>query len=410
MGSFFLKRGWRLIRFFLCLLGLGTYPGTQYTVTNVKTWCQAHSLPYHNLKPITEFDVPEPNRFGEREGTKFAGKIKLPELYLAEVHDAMVIGGHNPVLVSDNTALYDDYLQTDRDLFDYSQPGDIISYDFIYSTDKIGVNLIKKKENKIDAGILLSGTDSNNYYHWIAEFLSRFWIIDKFPEYKDLPLIIDEHLHPNLLEALKLVNSDNRPLITIRYGEGYRVKKLIIPSKPVFMPPNLKKGVSLTYTHYAVSPTGIAFLREKLDVERRASNHRRKKRIYVTRRAGKYRKLLNEEEIERLFTNYGFIVVRPESLTFHEQIELFSSAEIIAGPAGAAFTNIIFSSSSAKIILLHAHTTYMWASIASIIGQGFDSVIGTCVKGTHSIEYHCDFHVDFDRVEESIRHAIQRST
>jgi hypothetical protein len=410
MGSFFLQRVRRIIRFFACLFGVGTYPEFQYTVTDVKTWCQAHTLPYHNLKSTTEFDVPEPDRFGERKVNRFAGTITLPELYLAEVHDAIVIGGHNPILVPDNTALYDDYLQTDRDQFDYSQPGDVISFDSVYSTNRIGVDLIKKRENTVDAGILLSGTDSNNYYHWIAEFLTRFWIIEKFPEYKDLPLIIDEHLHPNLLEALKLVNSDDRPLITIRYGEGYGVKKLIIPSKPAFMPPNLKKGVFLTYAHYAVSPTGIAFLREKLEVERRASRHMTKKRIYVSRRAGTYRKLLNEEEIEQIFINYGFFIVRPEALTFHEQIDLFSSAEIIAGPAGAAFTNIIFSPSSAKIILLHAHTTYMWSSIASIIGQDFDSVIGTCVEGTHSIEYHCDFHVDFDRVEESIRHAIQRLT
>jgi hypothetical protein len=401
----FLRYRRMLVRFFLCSW-TGTYEEIQGSVTSVKKWCQANLLPYYKIKDVTEFDVPEPHQLGESKANQIAGKIKLPELYLAEIHNAVVIGGHNPVLVSDSIALYDDYLHPNKDQFDYSQAGDIITYGSVDSTNRIHVDLILRRGNDIDQGVLLSGTYSNNYYHWIVEFLSRFWIIDQYPEYKHLPLIIDAHLHPNFLEALKMANSDERSFIPIRYGEGYRVKKLIIPSKLAFMPMNLKNGVSLSYTHDAVSPLAIAFLREKFGVERRVLNQRQSRRIYISRKTGKYRKLLNEEEIEHLFKKYGFVVVRPELLSFQEQLDIFSSAEIIAGPTGSAFTNMIFSPSSTKIILFHTHTSYLFSSIAHIIGQDLIYVTGVDVAGTHPKEYHWNFCVDVADAEEAIRLVI----
>jgi capsular polysaccharide biosynthesis protein len=394
-----------LVRFFLCSW-TGTVKEIQGSVISVKKWCQTNLLPYYKLEEVTEFEVPEPHQFGERKANQIAGKIKLPEIYLAEIHDAIVIGGHNPVLVSDNIALYDDYLHPDKDQFDYSQAGDIITYESVDSTNKMHLDLIIRHGNVIDQGILLSGTYSNNYFHWIVEFLSRFWIIDQYPEYKHLPLIIDAHLHPNFLEALTMVNSDERALIPIRYGEGYRVKKLIIPSKLAFMPMNLKNGVSLSYAHDAVSPLAIAFLRQKFGVERRVLSQRQNRRIYISRRKGKYRKLLNEDEIEHLFKNYGFEVVRPELLSFQEQLDIFSSAEIVAGPTGSAFTNMIFSPSTTKIILFHTHTPYLFSLIAHIIGQDLLYVTGTDVAGTHSQGYHCNFYVDIANLEEAIKLVI----
>lgn len=70
------------------------------------------------------------------------------------------------------------------------------------------------------------------------------------------------------------------------------------------------------------------------------------KRIYLSRRKfcspGGERVVANELLIEKLFQNYGFTVVFPEQLSFREQLELFSSAECIAGVGGSSMHNSVF--------------------------------------------------------------------
>ena len=48
----------------------------------------------------------------------------------------------------------------------------------------------------------------------------------------------------------------------------------------------------------------------------------------------------------------GFELVATELLSFKEQVRLFSEADIIVGPSGAAFANIIFCQPGTKVIPL----------------------------------------------------------
>ena len=74
------------------------------------------------------------------------------------------------------------------------------------------------------------------------------------------------------------------------------------------------------------------------------------RKIYLDRSG--LRGLINRAEVLNFFQERGFEVVRPESLDFAEKVKIFSEAICIAGPMSSGFSNIIFSSSGCKILVL----------------------------------------------------------
>lgn len=66
-------------------------------------------------------------------------------------------------------------------------------------------------------------------------------------------------------------------------------------------------------------------------------------RIYLSREGAPKRRLVNEAEIRSLFERRGFRAVKPEALGFQETRDLFANADIVAGPYGSAFLNVVHS-------------------------------------------------------------------
>lgn len=81
-----------------------------------------------------------------------------------------------------------------------------------------------------------------------------------------------------------------------------------------------------------------------------------KEKIYFSRRllkkAIQNRKAKNEDAIEQLFISYGFEIVYPEQLSFQEQVQLLSKADVVAGCEGSALHMGVFMPPSAKMIIL----------------------------------------------------------
>ena len=74
-----------------------------------------------------------------------------------------------------------------------------------------------------------------------------------------------------------------------------------------------------------------------------------KLRLYLTRKNALYRKLINETDIIDTLKLKNFIIIDTDTLNINKQIELFSSAEIIIGPSGSAFANIVFCNKGTKV-------------------------------------------------------------
>jgi capsular polysaccharide biosynthesis protein len=66
-------------------------------------------------------------------------------------------------------------------------------------------------------------------------------------------------------------------------------------------------------------------------------------RVYLSREGAPKRRLVNEAEIRNLFERRGFRAVKPEALDLQETRDLFANADIVAGPYGSAFLNVVHS-------------------------------------------------------------------
>lgn len=64
-------------------------------------------------------------------------------------------------------------------------------------------------------------------------------------------------------------------------------------------------------------------------------------RVYLSRE-NYNRSLENRDQVINMLSKYGFEICKPENLSLKKQISLFKGADVITGPVGSGFTNIIF--------------------------------------------------------------------
>lgn len=87
--------------------------------------------------------------------------------------------------------------------------------------------------------------------------------------------------------------------------------------------------------------------------------------IYISRRdTSIYRNLINEKEIEDIFSKSGFRIVVASELSAIEKVLLFRSARVVAGPLGAAFHYLAFTKN--KCVISIAPPTYSTPELNSL--------------------------------------------
>ena len=118
------------------------------------------------------------------------------------------------------------------------------------------------------------------------------------------------------------------------------------------------------------------------------------KKIFL-RRNSNYRKLENSAEIEAVLSEYGYVVVDPEKLDFLQQVALFSQADSIIGPTGAAFANVVFCKPDTKITILITRSNvvpyWYWQNMACASGKTVEYVLS---EKMYQNEIHSDFTVN----------------
>ena len=108
------------------------------------------------------------------------------------------------------------------------------------------------------------------------------------------------------------------------------MENLIVPSIP---------GIRV-----ACSPHSLRWLREHFleAVGVDSKKVKAKRRIYIARKQGGWRSVLNDGEVSAQLEKEGFECLAAEKLSLAEQIQIFSEAEIICGLHGSGLTNMLF--------------------------------------------------------------------
>jgi capsular polysaccharide biosynthesis protein len=143
-------------------------------------------------------------------------------------------------------------------------------------------------------------------------------------------LIVNKSKQPFQSETLYQLGIKKDQLLITNNDFHIQAENLIIPSQPSFP------------TKWGYDVLKKAFLG---DAKHQSPN---KKRIFITRRWS--RKITNEDQVMELLAKYSFVKFELDSLSVTEQVQLFSSAEIIIAAHGAALTNLTFCNHGTKVL------------------------------------------------------------
>lgn len=101
-------------------------------------------------------------------------------------------------------------------------------------------------------------------------------------------------------------------------------------------------------------------------------------RIYISRTLPSARVIANEEELFPRLLEMGFQICRLEEMPFEEQVRVFRNANVVVGPHGAGFTNLIFSQPGTHVVEIFAkgHERRCYWALSSELGQDYRFHLG----------------------------------
>jgi capsular polysaccharide biosynthesis protein len=322
----------------------------------------------------------------------------FPPIYIAQLGSAQIYGGTNLIFTEDSAICHDLY---DFEL-DYSS--EELHGRHIIDAKKNRVHLLRKDTNPTILPIAAAFVDAcaPNYAHWLTEVLPRIAVFCSIEKYVDVPIIVDDGLHPNIMESLAVIAGKDREIIVLPTGKAISVDTLYMTSATGYVQFDQRHNGLTTNFHGVFSPQALELVRDLvLPFAEDLPHQEFPKKIYL-RRTSMSRKVLNSKKIEEFLVDNGYVVVEPENLTFIQQVALFSKAESIIGPSGAALVNLVFSppSSDFQILIGKSPATnyWYWHSMARSCENSVNYVFGKLLNDQGGI--HADYTVDTRLIED----------
>jgi capsular polysaccharide biosynthesis protein len=333
-------------------------------------------------------------------GVQTTESVYLPEIRYFMFERARVSATSSSVILNDEQVIIDGVMGPDQKSYNFAA-GHIL----MHGENTAVVRL--RKPGKIQRGIFLGGNGSFNYYHWMVEILTKLEFLTKLPEhYQKYPLLVSEDAVgiPSFKEALDLLGG-GREIVVLKRESSYVVDELVYVNSPNNLPFNLFGNQKYSCSYVAIDSGSIDYIRKMaLENSQATATHQSyPRKIFLCRRTE--RRNYNQNEVFTYLSKFGFVKVFMEDLSFFEQARTAHYADYIVGPTGAAWTNLIFCRSSAKMLCWMAEEYGDFSAYSSIAGIiGADLRYFTYKAGVHSAGelYSKEYFVDLSMVERGL--------
>lgn len=278
--------------------------------------------------------------------------VEVPEQWIASIKDAKVVGGFQ-VLSGDRFVIYEPAANPHEGFV-----AGIWQY-VVSLNHKSDIFLWFRHEKTITlpAAILLGGRCSPNYYHWLIEYLGKAYLLSGQPQLQKIPLLVADGMFEQEFESLQALLPD-WPIYRLDNSTLLNVGNLYVPSSSTNLADNLREPMWKTS---AVCFKTLKHMQttvfSKFGIDPSARGVRK---VFLARRSG--RNIANAPEIEALVASFGYEVVDTGTLSFEQQVRLFSEARTIIGAMGAAFTNLIFCKPETEVLALASPYAQLFCS------------------------------------------------
>ena len=191
-------------------------------------------------------------------------------------------------------------------------------------------NLIFKKVELTKGTVAVCTTaGANVYYHWMLDVLPRIMMLKEAGLFEKVDYFVLNYTGlPFQKQTLSMLGIEENRVLTCNNNWDFHIEAttLLVPTLPSKL--NEVNGYECGLIKKYLYP----------DTDKKVTP----KRIYISRKKAGTRTVVNEGEVLQFLQNFGFEEIVLETKTVGEQIALFSNAEMIAGPHGSAFMNIVF--------------------------------------------------------------------
>jgi capsular polysaccharide biosynthesis protein len=330
----------------------------------------------------------------------------VPDLHLLELNDVGIIGSTMAVM-RDGKVLHPELLKT-KPIHDSKAP-DI--YQFADAGQKsLNFDAFTRfgGPRRIKVGIHLLKEHSANYYHWLFECLPRlsYFIenINKAGSHEKFTILIDQNIPEQGLDAMRRLIHFPFEIESVRRGELVFCDKLFYTSALWYSLDNSKHRVD-PYRDYAVDKYAVETIRNSFC--NLAIHGPPSRKIYLPRVVGQVRKIINSKQVEDLMRANGFEFIYPHEFSFGEQIELFSSANVVVGATGAAFSNMVFMQPGTKAVIfspkqMEVFNYYIFQQQADVAQVELMHLL-TVPPRQDNFYVHDDFYVNCDDLQTLIQ-------
>jgi capsular polysaccharide biosynthesis protein len=324
---------------------------------------------------------------------------KVREMFACILEDVVVHARSNFLLTRERALLdvQDDALR--------HRPVDLSVDPLVVAGDPEAVVLVEPRLEDVERmteAVWLSGVHSPAFGHWIMEFLPKVWALMSRAGFGEVPILVDEGMPGQHLEALRCFVGDRHPIRTLRRDESVRVARLWVSSVLVYLPigPLARSGAQASGSdewRRSLDHDGFRRLIERVQpVLTSIDATGAPPRIYLARKPGQHRRLVNAAVLEEMLAAKGFVTFDFDELPFREQLRLVRGAEQVVAAGGSASLTTIFGRPGLRVAVM----TPRWGNVAWLaqasraLDHELTVLVGTIVRPHPSYEWMSDYEID----------------
>ena len=251
------------------------------------------------------------------------------------------------------------------------------------------LNSFFNKRTTLESAVVFDGKVGLNYFHFFSDVFHKLFLLENFPEIKDLPLIVGEDVFNKKyfqffysLPEIKALN--------------WKVQKKgeYISSKEVF----LLHPLPYKYEYYGR-------IRELVLGK---TKHKPERNVFLTRSKEKGRNISNFDEISPVLKEFGFELIDTNNMELNEQASIFSNSKHLIALHGAGITNIIFSQPTLRLLELmpadRMACHYYW--LAKSLGIEYYDVITGDALEQNPVSKNGMFRLDPVKFKDALKRLI----
>lgn len=359
------------------------------------------------IKQTDSYDFMDPLVFPNTE--RKSRKVSVPPIFIAELKDVSLVGAfqvvdHQHMIIHEPASHPKNGLVAGVWRFFYLV-GD--------EQNTVLFNYEPKEVRSIDKAILISGRATENYFHWLIEYIPKIYNTLQTTIPTTIPFIVKSGLPKQFYECLECFNLEKRNIIKIDPDlSKTHVEYLYVPSIPTYHPDNFKIEFWLGG---AISNPHLVFLRETALSEAKRQNIQtptKNRKIYISRSSSAARGLTNSSAIAAFLKSKNFEIIYPEKLSFLEQVVLFNNVDCIVGVGGAALSNLIFCKENCLVFTMVCERNQdycMYGNLANFAGASYIHITGPSELPKRKKPYsedelvHGVFSVSVEKLENALR-------